>query len=46
MERKKFEKLVNKEIRAITEKFLEKLDNVDIVIEDEPNPYQLRKLKV
>jgi len=43
--REKFEKLVMEGVRAIPEKFLEKLDNVDIVIEDEPTPYQLRKLR-
>jgi len=43
--REKFEKLVNEGIKAIPKKFLEKLDNVDIVIEDEPTPYQLRKLR-
>ena len=45
MTREKFEKLVNEGIKAIPEKFLEKLDNVDIVMEDTPTPYQLRKLK-
>ena len=30
---------------AIPKRFLEKLDNVDIVIEDEPTPYQLKKLR-
>lgn len=45
MELKKFEKLVNEGIKAIPQKFLEKLDNVDIVIEDEPTPQQLQKLK-
>jgi len=45
MELEKFEKLVNQGIKAIPKKFLEKLDNVDIVIEDEPTPYQLRKLR-
>ncbi len=45
MEFEKFEKLVNEGIKAIPQKFLEKLDNVDIVIEDEPTPYQLTKLK-
>ncbi|GAG18474.1 unnamed protein product, partial [marine sediment metagenome] len=42
----KFEKIVKEGIGAIPERFLEKLDNVDIVIEDEPTPYQLRKLRV
>jgi len=45
MTQEKFEKLVNEGIEAIPKKFLEKLDNVDIVIEDEPTPYQLRKLR-
>jgi predicted Zn-dependent protease with MMP-like domain len=45
MDREKFEKLVNEGIRAIPKRFLEKLDNVEIVIEDEPAPEQLRKLK-
>jgi len=46
MTREKFEKLVNEGIKAIPKKFLEKLDNVDIVIEEEPTSYQLRKLRM
>ncbi len=46
MELEKFGKLVNEGIKAIPKRFLEKLDNVDIVIEDEPTSYQLRKLRV
>ena len=45
MNGKKFEKLVNEVIKTIPKKFLEKLDNIDIVIEDTPAPYQLKKLK-
>ena len=45
MELEKFGKLVNEGIKAIPKRFLEKLDNVDIVIEDEPTSYQLRKLR-
>ena len=45
MEQEKFEKLVEESIKAIPKKFLEMLDNVDIIIEDEPTPYQLSKLK-
>jgi predicted Zn-dependent protease with MMP-like domain len=41
-----FEKLVQEGIRAIPKIFLEKLSNVDIIIEDEPTPEQLQKLKV
>ena len=43
---KDFEKLVNKGIEVIPKRFLERLDNVDIVIEKEPTPAQLRKLKI
>ncbi len=46
MTQEKFEELVNEGIKAIPKKFLEKLDNVDIVIEDEPTPEQLRKLRM
>ncbi len=46
MEREKFEKLVKEGIKDIPERFLKKLDNVDIIIEDMPTPYQLRKLRV
>jgi predicted Zn-dependent protease with MMP-like domain len=46
MDREKFEKLVWEGIEAIPKKFLEKLDNVDIVIENEPTSGQIRKLKL
>jgi predicted Zn-dependent protease with MMP-like domain len=45
MTQEKFEKLVDEGIKAIPERFLKKLDNVDIVIEDEPTLYQLNKLR-
>ena len=45
MTRKQFEKLVDEGIKAIPKRFLERLDNVDIVIEDEPALHQLRKLR-
>lgn len=41
----KFEQLVKKGISAIPEKFLKKLDNVAVVIEDLPTPEQTKKLK-
>jgi len=37
MTREQFEKLVKEGIRAIPKKFRDKLDNIDIVIEDWPN---------
>lgn len=46
MTQEKFEELVKEGIKAIPERFLEKLENVDIVIEDMPTSYQLRKVKL
>ncbi|MBD3282171.1 MAG: hypothetical protein GF387_01015 [Candidatus Portnoybacteria bacterium] len=46
MQKDKFEKLVQQGIDAIPEKFLKKLNNVDIVIEQEPTREQLKKLKI
>ena len=46
MDREKFEKLVWEGIEAIPKRFLEKLDNVDIIIEDEPTPEQVKKLNL
>ena len=41
-----FEEAVREGIRAIPEKFLRLLDNVDIVVEDEPSLAQRRKMKL
>lgn len=46
MDREKFEELVRQGIEAIPQRFLKKLDNVDIVIEDEPTEEQMRELKL
>ena len=46
MDHDEFEKIVVEGIQAIPEKFLEKLDNVDIVIEERPTREQLEKLKI
>lgn len=46
MNREKFEQLVDEGIKNIPQKFLDKLNNVGIVIEDNPNPEQLKKLKI
>ncbi len=43
MKREEFEKLVEEGIGAIPKKFRKKLDNVAIVIDDEPTNEQLRK---
>jgi|SRR3989338_975736 len=41
-----FGEIVQEGVRAIPEKFLKLLDNVDIVIEDEPSTAQRRKMKL
>lgn len=46
MTNEEFEKLVSEGIDAIDEKFLQKLKNVEIVIEENPTPFQLGKLKL
>jgi len=46
MTREEFEKLVQEGIKAIPKRFLEKLSNVEIVIEDNPCLEQLKKLKL
>ena len=40
-----FEKIVEEGIGAIPKRFLEKLENVDICIEEELTPFQLKKLR-
>jgi len=46
LNRKEFEKIVKKGIEAIPEKFLRKLENVVIIIEDKPSPDQRKKLDI
>ncbi len=46
LKRTEFEKIVEEGIKAIPEKFLQKLDNVAIIIEDEPMPAQRKKLNL
>jgi len=46
MTHEEFEQLVKQGIDAIDEKFLQKLKNVEIVIEDNPTPYQIEKLRM
>jgi len=46
MTNEEFEQLVKDGIDAIDAKFLAKLKNVEIVIEDDPTPFQLEKLRL
>jgi len=45
MTKEEFEEIVEEGIGAIPKRFLERLENVDICIEDEPTSYQLQKLR-
>jgi len=45
MTEEEFEKIVEEGIRVIPKRFLEKLENVDICIEEEPTPFQFKKLR-
>ena len=45
-EQTEFEKMVEAGMADIPEKFLRKLDNVAIVVEDKPTPAQARKLNI
>ena len=46
LNRAEFEKIVKQGIKAIPEKFLRKLKNVAIVVEEEPTPAQKKKLNI
>jgi predicted Zn-dependent protease with MMP-like domain len=46
MEINEFEEIVDKGIAEIPQKFLEKMKNVAVVVEEEPNVDQLKKLKL
>ena len=46
LNRKEFEKIVKEGIKAIPEKFLRKLENVAIIVEDEPTLAQKKKLNL
>jgi len=44
--KEKFEELVNEAIKTIPKKFLDRLSNVDICVENEPSSFQLQKLRM
>lgn len=46
MDEETFERLVAEGIDAVPEKFLRRLENVAIVVEDEPTPEQRKKLRL
>jgi predicted Zn-dependent protease with MMP-like domain len=46
MDRQKFEELALKAIKSLPQEFQEKLDNVDMIIEDLPSASQAKKLRL
>ncbi len=46
MDREKFEELVDKAVKSLPEEFLSRLDNIDVLVEDQPTPSQLRKSRL
>lgn len=46
MDRSRFEELVKEGIDLIPQEFLDKIENVAIVVEDEPTPSQRKKLNL
>ncbi len=43
MNQEEFARLVNKALEDLPEEFLTRLENIDVVVEEEPTPAQLRK---
>jgi predicted Zn-dependent protease with MMP-like domain len=46
MDRERFEELVVKAVEGLPKEFLEKLENVEILVEDMPNSMQMRRSKL
>jgi predicted Zn-dependent protease with MMP-like domain len=46
MDREKFEELVNKAVKSLPQEFLDRLENIDVLVEDRPTLNQLRKSRL
>jgi len=46
VDREKFEELVDKAVKSLPEEFLDRLDNIDVLVEDQPTVSQIRKSKL
>jgi len=46
MDEKRFKELVEEALDLLPKEFAEKLNNVSVVVEDFPSPYQIRKAKL
>jgi len=46
MDRDKFEELVDRAVKGLPVEFLERLENIDVLVEDQPTLNQLRKSRL
>lgn len=46
MQKEKFEELVDLAVKSLPEEFLDRLDNIEILVEDKPTLSQLRRAKL
>lgn len=46
MDRERFKRLVEMAIEALPEEFRDRLENIAVVVEDSPSPYQLSKARL
>jgi len=46
MDRKRFEQLVAQAVESLPEEFIEKLENIDVVVDDEPSRTQLLRSRM
>jgi predicted Zn-dependent protease with MMP-like domain len=46
MDRERFENLVARAVEDLPEEFQERLENIDVVVEDSPSPYQMRNSRL
>jgi predicted Zn-dependent protease with MMP-like domain len=46
MDRERFENLVARAVEELPEEFQERLENIDVVVDDYPSPYQIRNSRL
>jgi len=46
MDRERFENLVARAVEELPEEFQERLENIDVVVDDYPSPYQMRNSRL
>jgi predicted Zn-dependent protease with MMP-like domain len=46
MDRERFEELVDKAVKSLPAEFIDHLDNIEVLVEDQPTASQLRKSRI